>query len=517
MRRTSLLIALVLAAILGFSQQVETARFERGRWGDGSAFHFESFQKDGGLVVYATDKTDEDNNRLWDFIRLDTSLYELRSDLIPLPGRMSLLGSGSSRQWAAFVFVGDTKHRSDSVPLAVVTYHRTDQSYATFFDVLPDRSTPLSVAVLNSTLMLAVNSKDGKGFLTQYNLDSHVQRTITPMMDDDMVLFQFSAIPERQRFVLAARGFVEKRYKYTAFFVYTENGTLLQTHRFDNGENAALGRMCFGFDDAGQLVVYATLERERNKKVDVEGVTRDFDRMAVGVTWVKFATTGTLSKTFLFKNLPNIDKALTASDRLKVKEELLKMQRGKKKEKGEITFQFLSPRLVDFGGNHVFVAEAFQPLFHTETRMDYYGYYRAYPMYYTVFDGYDFFSEILMAFDDEGELLWHQAVRFENDLSDELFAHAFEAVAHDELVVVSPRRNVLRYEVFDVDGASLLDQHSLTMDYLHADDSFEDEYNMGVIHWFGDRFLVHGCQIVRNPSLRVTRRGVYYVQKVEYE
>ena len=122
-----------------------------------------------------------------------------------------------------------------------------------------------------------------------------------------------------------------------------------------------------------------------------------------------------------------------------------------------------------------------------------------------------------MAFDDEGELLWHQAVRFENDLSDELFAHAFEAVAHDELVVVSPRRNVLRYEVFDVDGASLLDQHSLTMDYLHADDSFEDEYNMGVIHWFGDRFLVHGCQIVRNPSLRVTRRGVYYVQKVEYE
>lgn len=517
MRRTGLVIAFVLTAFLGFSQQVETARYELRRWGNESECHFESFQKDGGMVVYETDKTDEDNNRLWDFIRLDTSLYELRSDLIPLPEKMTFLGSGSSRQWAAFVFVGETKHRSDSVPVSVVAYHRGDQQFTTFTDVLPDRSTPLSVAVLNGTLMLAVNNKDGNGFLSQYNLNTHVQRTITPMVEDDMVLFQFTAIPERQRFVLATRGFVEKRYKYTSFFVYSDNGTLLQTHRFDNGENAALGRMCFNFDQSGQLVVYATLERERNKKVDVEGVTSDFDRMAVGVTWIKFAASGMMTKTYLFKNLPNIDKALTASDRLKVKEELLKMQQGKKKEKGEIAFQFLSPRLVEFGGNQVFVAEAFQPIYHTETRMDYYGYYRAYPMYYTVFDGYDFFSEILMAFDDDGELKWHNAVRFENDLNDQLFAHAVEAVAHDELVVVSPRRNVLRYEVFDTDGTPLLDQHSLSMDYLHADDVFEDEYDMGIFRWFDDRFLVHGSQLVHNPSLRVTRRPVYYLQKVQYE
>ena len=517
MRRASLVIAFLGLVLCGFAQQVETARYELKRWGKSTGCHFESFQQDGGLMVYETEKTDEDDNRLWEFIQLDTSLYERRSDLIPLPDKMSFFGSGSSRQWAAFVFVGETRHRSDSVPVMVVAYHRPDQTFSTFSDVLPERSSLLSVALLNNTLMLAVNGREGKGFLSQYQLDSQVHRTITPALEDDFVLFQLAAVPERRDFVLAVRGFVEKRYKYTAFYVYSENGTLLRSHRFDNGENAALGRMCFSFDDMGQLVVYATLERESNKKVDVEGVTEDFNRTAVGVTWVKFAASGILSKTYLFKNLPDIDQALTASDRLKVKEEVLKMQRGKKREKGEIAFQFLSPRLVDFGGNQVFVAEAFQPIYHTETRMDYYGYYRSYPMYYTVFDGYDFYSEILMAFDGEGELKWHKAVRFENELSDELFPHSAEAVAHDELVVASPWQNKLRYEVFDNDGSQLLHQQTLSMDYLHPNDAVDDEYEAGAFQWYGDRFLIHGCQVVQNPSQRVTRRLVYYVQKVQYE
>ena len=126
MRRAGLLIAFLSLALCGFAQQVETARYELKRWGKSTGCHFESFQQDGGLMVYETEKTDEDNNRLWEFIQLDTSLYERRSDLIPLPSKMSFFGSGSSSQWAAFVFVGETKHRSDSVPVMVVAYHRPD-------------------------------------------------------------------------------------------------------------------------------------------------------------------------------------------------------------------------------------------------------------------------------------------------------------------------------------------------------------------------------------------------------
>ncbi len=519
MRRIPLIAILLVSACCAFAQQVETSRFEVDRWSKDQDCRFVSFASQGGMMVTETDKLDENKNQLWNFITLDTSLYDLKSDLIPLPEKLSLFDAKSSDRWATFVFVPEKKQRSDSVTFWVVSFNRVDQVFNTFFGQLPERSTLQSTALIDGTLMLSVNGREGNGFLSQYDLDSHTHRTITPAINNDYVLFQLAVIPRAKEFVLAVREFEEKRYKATCFFVYSRNGLLLQSHRFENLENAGLGRMCFAFDNAHRLTVYATLERESNRKVTAEGMTEDFSREAVGVIWIKFATEGTQSKTYLFKNLPDIDEALTSGDRLRVKEELLKMQKGKKKEKGEIAFQFYTPRLVSFGGHQVFVAEAFQPVFHTETRMEYgyYGFYGTYPVHYTVFDGYDFFSEILLAFDDEGELLWHNTLRFENDLCEEFSAHAVEAVSHNELVVSSPSRNTLRYEVFDTDGARLLTQQVMPMDFLYRTDSFDDEYDAGIFSWYGDRFLVHGCQIVQNPALRNTRRTVFYVQKLQYE
>ena len=273
---------------------------------------------------------------------------------------------------------------------------------------------------------------------------------------------------------------------------------------------------CFAFDDQHQLMVFATLEREGNRKVSVEGMAEDFSKVAVGVTWVKFASIGMRTQSYLFKNLPEIEEALTPSDRLRVKEEMLKMKQGKKQEKGEIAFQFYTPRIVSFGDKQVFVAEAFQPVFHTETRLEY-SYYGSYPIHYTVFDGYEFFSEILMAFDQDGELQWYNAVRFENDLTERLFEHASECVSYDELVVVSPSHNTLRYEVFDTDGTRLLNQQVTPLDFLYGTDSFDDEYYAGIDKWYDNRFLIHGCQMLQNPVLRNTHRTVFYVQKVQYE
>lgn len=515
--RKALLIALfVISTCFGFSQQVETSRYEVTRWGKDQDCHFESFQEQGGMMVSETEKTDEDKNRLWNFVALDSSLYETRSDLIPLPQRMEFYDSKSSSQWAVFVFLSEKKQRSDSIGIMVVTYHRPTKEFSTYSDRLPAKSSLMSMALLDNSLMLAVNLRTGNGFLVHYDLGVSRERTITPNINNDFVLFQLDADPKEDVFVLAAREYVDKRYKASSFFVFSKEGITLQSHRFENGENAGLGRMCFSFDESRHLVVYATLERETNRKVDVEGVTEDFSRIAVGVTWVKFNAQGNQVKTYLFKNFPEIDKALTASDRVRVHEEQLKMKQGKKTEQGEIAFQFLAPRLVDYGDRQVFVAEAFRPIFHTETRMDF-GYYGTYPVYYTIFDGYDFFSEILMTFDAEGELKWYTSVRFENELCEKLFSHAVEAVCYDELVVASPSRNTLRYEVFDRDGVLLLDQQTVKLDFMYRADIFEDEYWVGIRPWYGSRFLVHGCQIIQNGTRRVTRRTVDYVQKVQFD
>lgn len=519
MRQIGIIAILVISTCCVLGQQVETARFEQPCHSQNQGLGFVSFHEQGGMMVVESDKTDADKNRLWNFITVDTNLYDVRSDLVPLPDKLGLFDALSSPQWAAFVFLPDKTSRNDSLKFHVVAFNRVEETFTTFSDQLPERSVLHAAALIDGTLMLSVNHKKGGGMLAQYNLDDNRCRTIIPNIGNDFVMFQFEALPGSKEFVLAAREFEERHYKATHFMVYSKNGTLLQSHRFENGENAGIGRMCFAFDASHRLEVFATLERESNKKVTVEGMTADFSKEAVGVTWIKFGAGSPQTKTYLFKNLPDIDKALTSSDRLRVKEELLKMQQGKKKEKGEIAFQFYAPRLVDFAGNHLLVAEAFRPIYHTETRMDYgyYGIYRTYPVSYTIFDGYDFFSEILMAFDDDGELQWHNAVRFENELVGVLSAHATEAVSHDELVVASPGEQTLRYEVFDADGTQLLNQQTMPLDFLYGTDAYEDEYEVQIDRWFGNNFLIRGRQIVQNPVLRNTRRTVFYVQKVQYE
>lgn len=494
-------------------------RYEVSRWNKTQGCHFEAFGEQGGLMCIETDITDKGKHCLWNFACLDSSLYEIRSDQIPLPEKLTYFDSGHDNRFAAFFFVNeDNKKASDSLDFLVVAYDRKERSYRTFWDKWPEKSVPLSIAVADGTMMLALNNKSGNGSLRFYDLDSDSNREVTPS-SSSFVLFQTAAFPKEHGFVVVAKEYENKRFVSTSFMVYSPTGNLQGSYRYENIPNAALGRMGFRFDENRNLVVIGTLERETGRKVNLQGVTENFDKESIGVVWLRFASTTPETKIYLFKDMPEIEHALTASDRVRVREERLKNQKKVNPTKGEIAFQFLTPRLTDFGDLTVFAVEAFMPCYHTETRMNYgyYGYYGGYPYTYTVFDGYDFFSEILLAFDAEGHLQWQQSLKFDNELTYDLFPHATEGVSYDELVVASPYHNNLRYTAFSIDGQRLMNQQSEKIDPIHGGDYVEDEYFAQIAQWYGSRFLIFGSQIIQNGSQPNPRRTVYYLQKVQYD
>ena len=493
-------------------------RYEVNRWNKEQDFHFQSFDEQGGLVLYETEKTDKEKRRLWNFACVDTSLYETRSDLIPLPDKFKFVDSGSDEHFAAFLFMNDgNKKAADSLDFFVVSFNRVEKTYQTFWNKWPEKSVPLSVEVAGGTMMMALNNKSGNGALYFYDLSNNQYRMVTPSTGS-YVLFQTEAFPKEHCFVVAAKQYEDKHFVSTSFRVYSPSGDLQGSYQYKNIPNAALGRMVFRFDENGNLVVIGTLERETGKKVNLEGVTENFDKESLGVVWMRFVGGMPDSKVYLFKDMPEIEHALTASDRVKLREEKLKLSKKQKATKGEIAFQFLTPRLTDFGDLTVFAVEAFMPYYHTETRMSYgyYGYYGGYPYTYTVFDGYDFFSEVLLAFDQDGNLNWQQSVKFDNELTYNLFPHASEGVCYDELVVASPYHNNLRYTAFDKDAQVLMNQQSEKLAPSHGGDYVEDEYFAEMTKWYGNRFLIFGSQIIQNSSQPQAKRSVFYLQKVQY-
>ena len=515
-----LLIVLLFLAGSAMSQQVEPVRYEVDRWGKDQGCGFQSWDAQGGIMVSETGKTSHDKRRLWRFACIDTSLFEQRSDLIPLPDKLKFAASGCDDRFSAFLFVNDGNRKaSDSLDFMVVSFDKQEGKYQTFWDKWPEQSVPLSVEVVDGTMMMAVNNKSGNGFVYFYELSEQTFRTVKPSLSESFVLFQTAAFKQRHGFVVAAKEYEDKRFVSTAFLVFSASGNLMGTYRYGNITNAALGRMVFRFDDDGHLVVIGTLERESGRKVNLEGVTENFDKESVGVVWIRFVGGQPESKTYLFKDMPQIEHALTASDRVRVREERLKKKEKAEAALSEVAFQFLTPRLADFGDLTVFAAEAFLPYYHTETRMSYgyYGYYGGYPYTYTVFDGYDFFSEILLAFDRDGQLQWQQSVKFDNALTYDLFPHAAEGVCHDELVVASPCRNTLRYTAFDARGQALMQLQEEKLPAIHGGDYVDEEYFAEMRRWYGNRFLIYGSQVIQNSTQPKPRRWVNYIQRVQYE
>ncbi|MBQ6771723.1 MAG: hypothetical protein IJP44_12200 [Bacteroidales bacterium] len=518
--KNHLLIAFLFLSCFASAQQVEPVRYEVSRWNKEQGCHFEPFGAQGGLICIETEKTDKEKHRLWQFSCLDSSLYETRSDLIPLPEKMAFFASASDKGFASFLFVNDgNKKVSDSLDFLVVAFDRQENSYRTFWDKWPEKTVPLAVNVVDGTMMLAMNSKSGNGCLRFYDLGSDQNREVTPTQSESFILFQTASFQEEHCFVVAAKEFENKRFVSTSFLVYSPSGTLRSSCRYDNIPNATLGRMGFRFDESQNLVVIGTLERETGRKVKLEGLTEDFDKESVGVVWMKCAAGTPESRVFLFKDMPEIEYALTSSDRVRVREERLRKQKNENIAKGEIAFQFLTPRLTDFGDLTVFAAEAFMPYYHTETRTSYgyYGYYGGYPYTYTVFDGYDFFSEILLAFDKEGRLKWQSSVKFDNELTYDLYPHATEGACFGEFVVASPYRNKLRFTAFDASGSPLMGQQEEKLEAIHGADYVEDEYFAQIAPWYGSRFLVFGSQIIQNSTQPKQRRTVFYLHKVQYD
>ena len=515
------LIAFLFLSTWASAQQVEPVRYEVDRWSKDQNCHFQSVGSSDGIMVYQTDRINKQKQqRLWDFACLDSSLYETRNDLIPLPEKLKYFDSDSDGHHAAFLFVNDgNKKAADTLDFLVVSFNRKEGTYKTFWNKWPEKSVPLSVKVVDGTMMLALNNKNGNGSLSFYDLTSNAYRSVNLSPSTSFVLFQTEAFPKEHCFVVAAKEYENQRFVSTSFMVYSPTGNLQGSYRYENIPHAALGRMGFRIDEGRNLVVIGTLERETGRKVKLEGVTEDFDKESVGVVWMSFASGTPDSRIYLFKDMPEIEHALTASDRVRVREERLKNQKKANPTKGEIAFQFLSPRITDFGDLTVFAAEAFMPYYHTETRMGYgyYGYYGGYPYTYTVFDGYDFFSEIILAFDHEGHLRWQQSVKFDNELTYDLYAHASEGVCYDELVVASPYRNNLRYTAFDANGQVLMNQQNEKLDPIHGADFVEDEYFAQLSQWYGSRFLIYGSQIIQNSTQPKARRTVFYLQKIQYD
>lgn len=449
----------------------------------------------------------------WDFFVIDTNLVEQNQFKASFDASLQIQSSTASEEFAAIVFAS-TK-RSDSTLVNIIFYDRGNNKFRTFATKLPPNITLLHAVAVEHTLMTAYNFNNGGAIISFYNTQNGKARHKN-LQDENFLIQNIESLPTTKNFVVTLKEFENKHSIATNFQIFTTDGITTNSFSYPNSENATIGRSCSRIDENGSLEVLATIERISSTKVSAKDFANNYDKVSVGVGWFNFSTDKTQSKIYLFKNIPDIDKALTPNNRLRVKQRQAQQKNDSTVVMGEIGFQLLKPDLLSHNDTNIIALEAFVPIYHTETRMEF-GYYGSIPTTYTVFDGYDFYAQLLFAFNKDGNLLWHNHTKFDNPIDETLTRHTNEAICHNEILTLSTAYNSLIYSVTDINGEKLLDDEEAALPMMNKNDILVTESSSYIRHWYDNNFIIAGKQTVKNRMMRKAERSVFFIQKTLYE
>ena len=516
LRRVILLCWVFVLSGICIAQRSEPARFEAEAVGKDQRIFFQPYCGDNVITIVETNIIEEKKLKVWDVVHLDSSLYELEHKSILLDKEMRLSKSGHSSSCCAFLFSDEHRKKNDTIRYELYMFDNESLEPIVMHGRFPRNYQIRALHVLETNIMILAQSAVGTGELHFYSMKTSFSQQYHLALSNDFIFAQSSVLSRQNCYVVSAKEFKDKVYYRTSFLLFSPDGKLIKQFQYDNPEHLTLGRMCFDADVEGRLVVYATLERYSNRKRTAIQQPEELDKTSLGVVWLKFNGNEASSKIYLFKNMRGMEKALSGEDMLRVKED--DRQRKKKNDptKKEISFLLSVPQLCRFGALNVFSAEAFRPSYHTETRMEY-GFYGMMPQTYTIFDGFENLSTIILAFDDDGELKWNAYSKFDPVLSYNLASVSFVYPIHDELVVAQASDNTINYEVFSPVGHKLLSNEKTRIKLKNSSDRLEYEDFSRMSSWYGNRFLISGSQTLLNSSMKKGRREVVFLQKVQFE
>jgi hypothetical protein len=191
----------------------------------------------------------------------------------------------------------------------------------------------------------------------------------------------------------------------------------------------------------------------------------------------------------------------------------------KNKTIGEYSLDYsvLLHPLLSSNDEHILSAEVFAPQYHTEnfTDFDFYG--RPYTNSYSVFDGYRFYHAVVAGFDAEGKMKWDNNVEIRNLVSFDL--------SPKTVIFPSESNMVLCYESDGKVGSQIISGNMVVekldfavMEMLNPNDKLLSESKGIMESWYGNYFLAHGYQDIKNVALESNnKRLVFYFSKLRFE
>lgn len=499
------------------AQVVEPVRIEMPARIDVAAYQTLFFGEKGMMVYYESTETDEQGKRKWYFSKLDTTLREQWLQYVPLTDGLVRFDAHNDSNGAVILFSNSESKKSSSTSYEVLIFNVLNSSFQLVGGNLPEKSTIRGMGVSGNKLLIGINLPKFESDLLLFDLRDGSMQSVSHGITGQSVIHTIEGSQKTNRFQIAVKRFENNRMAEDVFLTINNNGEITDRWSYI-ADGMYLHSMTLHDGEEGSLIVAGSFDNDRRRATARAAASAsELNFEAKGVFFMRFSPNQAVTASFRgFDSFSNIYRALSTDDLIRSRN---RINRGRMiGPEPQITFQFYKPRLLAFNDQWIFSAEAFKPQYRFETRMDYDFYGRLVPFTYSVFEGYQFFSTILLSFDSSGNMLWSSDFETRNILLPSLRSSVALIPDSNNIVLAYVLNGMLNSKVVNADGSQLGQNEQVKIESTYTNDRLLEE-NFASFHpWFGPYFIATANQRISNNRLRTNNpRSVFFVQKIILE
>lgn len=470
-------------------------------------YYIVSAQEEGLFVFKELDKKTDNNEYVWEIIRLDTSLQEINRREVVIDKKFSFRGYSYDNGKFVMLFQEGIDFAKDLLFLTFSLNGETFQSYL-YENLVPINLTEFEVKndavvfggnVNTRTVVMMYNFNAEKGIVLPgfYNDRSSLLQIVTDT-DDEWIRIITSDRMQNKRFGITVRAF------------NTMGGQVFTNELLAKDDFSLTDGRIVNSSEGGNLLAGTYSIRSRTETS--RGIyVADFDK--IEKDQINYYNYGDLQNFFNYMKERRKERVLKRIARKKVKGRKLKF-----------SYRLFVQDIIKQNNENILIGEAYYPTYSNNTYSHGFSSYSYNPFTNgrstQVFDGYKYTHAVIIAFDDNGKLLWDNSFEINDLKSFQLEEHVQLAFLKNEIVMLYLYDQQLKIKVIKnneiVEGKYTED---LKLMYDSDEMKSNDEELEGLEHWHGNNFYAYGVNKVKNlrdENIKLNRK-VFFINKIVVE
>ncbi|WKV11090.1 hypothetical protein [Marivirga harenae] len=464
--------------------------------------------KENGLFLFKEmDKRTEDNESIWEIIRLDTSLQEVNRSEVIINNKFSFRGYSYDNGQFVMLFQEGYDFAKDLLFLTFSINSDTFKSYV-YENVVPIRLSEFEVK--NDAVVLGGNV-NMRTVVLMYNFTAKRGVVLPGFYDERSSLLQMvSKTDDDWIRVITSDRLPSKRYGITVRAFNTMGEPIFQENLQAKDDLSLTDGRIINSSDGGNLLA-GTYSIKRRTETSRGIYVADLERQ--NQDKIRYYNYANLENFFNYMKERRKDRVLKRIARKKIK--------GKKLR---FSYRLFVQDIVRQDNQNILIGEAYYPTY--SNRSSGYGYSSyTYDAVFNntssqVFDGYKYTHAVIIAFDDDGKLLWDNSFEINDLKSFQLEEHVHLAFLENEIVMLYLFNQELKIKV--IKGSELIEgkfTESLKLMYESDEMKSNDEELEGLKQWYGNNFYAYGVNRVKNlkeKNIKLNRK-VFFINKIVVE